>query len=110
MRIAVASQGLDVAPWFLHCSSYMCYRVERGMITDCHNMPNLSMSSEQTAHLMHDLGITVVISNNLEGSAKRALEAEGIETVEGMSGTASAVARQYVTNTLAGTEADLEMA
>ncbi len=110
MRIAVASQGLDVAPWFLHCSSYMCYRVERGLITDCHNMPNLSMSSQQTAHLMHDLGITVVLANNMEGSAKTALEAAGIEVVEGMSGTASAAARQYVTNTLAGTESDLEMA
>ncbi len=110
MRIAVASQGLDVAPWFLHCSSYMCYRVEKGLITDCHNMPNLSMSSQQTAHLMHDLGITVVLANNLEGSAKQALQEAGIETVEGMNGTASAAARQYVTRTLTGTEYDLEMA
>ena len=43
MRIAVASQGLDVASKVLRCASYMCYRVDRGMIVDCQNMPNLSL-------------------------------------------------------------------
>ena len=38
MRIAVASEGLEVAPRFRQCASYMCYRVERGIIVECQNL------------------------------------------------------------------------
>ena len=41
MRIAVASEGLAVSPYFGHCASFTCYRIERGIIVECQNMPNL---------------------------------------------------------------------
>ena len=40
MRIAVASEGLAVSPYFGHCASFTCYRIERGIIVECQNMPN----------------------------------------------------------------------
>ncbi len=40
MRIAVASEGLKVSPVFGKCASFTCYRIERGVIVECQNMPN----------------------------------------------------------------------
>ena len=109
MRIVVASQGLDVAPWFMHCESFTSYRVEQGIIIDCQNMPNLSLSAKQLAHHHKELETTVVLAKQMESSAKKALEEAGIETVEGANGTASGAARSYLQNTLAGLEEELEI-
>ena len=58
MRIAVACQGLDVAPRFARSSSFMCYRVDRGMFADCQNMPNLSFPPAQLAPVLKDLDVS----------------------------------------------------
>lgn len=108
MRIAVASQGLDVASKVLRCASYMCYRVDRGMIVDCQNMPNLSLPPAQLATLMKDLGVTVMLAQTVEPSARAALEQAGIEVETGSTGTASRAARTYLAHTLAGRDEELE--
>ncbi len=108
MRIVVASQGLDVAPWFMHCESFTSYRVEQGIIVDCQNMPNLSLPANQLAHLLKELETTVVLAKQIENSAKKALGEADIEIVEGASGTASGAARSYLQSTLAGLEEELE--
>ena len=100
MRIAVASQGLDVASKVLRCASYMCYRVDRGMIVDCQNMPNLSLPPAQLATLMKDLGVTVMLAQTVEQA--------GIEVEAGSTGTASGAARTYLAHTLAGRDEELE--
>ena len=106
MRIAVASQGLDVASKVLRCASYMCYRVDRGMIVDCQNMPNLSLPPAQLA--TKALGVTVMLAQTVEPSARAALEQAGIEVEAGSTGTASGAARTYLAHTLAGRDEELE--
>ena len=86
MRIAVACQGLDVAPRFARSSSFMCYRVDRGMFADCQNMPNLSFPPAQLAQVLKDID----------------------EVQAGYTGTASAAARTYIGRTLSGTHEELE--
>ena len=108
MRIVVASQGLDVAPWLLHCESFTSCRVEQGVIVDCQNMPNLTLPSAQLATLLTDLGATVVLAGQIESTARQALTAAGIEVQDGATGTASGAARTYLANTLAGVEEELE--
>ena len=66
MRIAVACQGLDVAPRFARSSSFMCYRVDRGMFADCQNMPNLSFPPAQLAQVLKDLDVSVMIVNRID--------------------------------------------
>lgn len=108
MRIVVASQGLDVAPWFLHCESFTSYRVEQGVIIDCQNMPNLSLPAAQITQLLRDLDTTVVLAGHIEKSAKEALKAKGIEFQEGAVGTASGAARVFLASALSGLEEELE--
>ena len=40
MRIAVASNGLDVSTHGGRCTDYTCYTVTRGVIAQCQNFPN----------------------------------------------------------------------
>lgn len=108
MRIAVASQGLDVAPRFTRCSSFMCYRVECGMIKDCQNMPNLSLPPAQLAQVLKDLGITVALAGTFDPQTGKELANAGIEMEAGATGTASGAARAYLARTLSGHEEELE--
>ena len=75
MRIAVACQGLDVAPRFARSSSFMCYRVDRGMFADCQNMPNLSFPPAQLAQVLKDLDVSVMIADRIDPTSETALKA-----------------------------------
>ena len=108
MRIAVACQGLDVAPRFARSSSFMCYRVVRGMFADCQNMPNLSFPPAQLAQVLKDLEVSVMIVNRIDPTSETALKAAGIEVQTGYTGTASAAAHTYIGRTLSGTHEELE--
>ena len=102
MRIAVASEGLEVAPYFGHCSSFTCYKIDRGMIVDCQNMPNPGISPRKLAPVLHDLGVRVIITGFIERDAADALRAEGIEVVPNKRGTARDAAQTFLAHTLTG--------
>ena len=62
MKIIVACEGLGVSPHAVHCASFMCYTVERGIIADCRNLPNPGLSAEDTAQMFIDLGVSTIIT------------------------------------------------
>lgn len=104
MRIAVASDGLEVAPYFASTTSFMCYTVTRGIITECQNMPNPALPLEQLVELFLELGIDVLIVGRIEYNIANRLCRAGIEVVAGANGNAADVARGYLTKTLTGVE------
>ena len=61
MRIAVASEGLEVAPRFRQCASYMCYRVERGIIVECQNLPNPGLAAPKLVALLVEMGVDTLM-------------------------------------------------
>lgn len=104
MKIAVASEGLRVAPYFGSATSYMCYTVQRGIITDCQNMPNQKLSLDNLVELFKELGIDVVITGRIEYAIANKLCHSGIEVVAGANGNAGDIARGYLSKTLTGVE------
>ena len=110
MRIAVASEGLEVAPVFGRCSSLTCYRVERGVIVECQNTPaNPLLSASHLASLMRELDVRVLIAGTIERDAAEALRAADIEVIPNKDGTARHAAEDYLAHTLIGAdEADEE--
>ena len=66
MRIAVASEGLAVSPYFGHCASFTCYRIERGIIVECQNMPNPHQTPARIAAVLRELDVTAVITGIIE--------------------------------------------
>ncbi|MEA5019522.1 MAG: NifB/NifX family molybdenum-iron cluster-binding protein [Gordonibacter sp.] len=104
MRIAVASEGLEVAPRFGQCSSYMCYNVECGVIVDCQNMPNPGMPAQKLASLFDEFGVDVLIVNTIEYDVANVFCRAGIEVIAKAHGTAREVAQSYLTRTLTGVD------
>lgn len=104
MVIAVASEGLDVAPLFRSTTSFMCYTVTKGVITECQNMPNPALPIDQLVGLFKDLGIDVLIVGRIEYEFADRFCHAGIEVVAGAKGNASDVSRGYLTQTLTGVE------
>ena len=91
MRIAVASEGLDVAPLFRSTVSFMCYTVKRGIITECQNMPNPKLPIDELVELFKELEIDVMIVGRIEYEFANRLCRAGIEVVAGACGNAAAV-------------------
>ena len=102
MKIAVACNGLDVAPFFSQCSNYMCYTVDRGIIVGCQNMPALDQPLEQLIELLRAIGMDTLIVGRIEYDMASSLCISGIEVVAGAEGEALDVARAYVARTLSG--------
>ena len=109
MRIAVASEGLEVCP---PCRAlfelHVLYRVNRGVITECQNLPNpgLAVPGATMAELLED---------DRRRRARRAAASTcdmanafchaGIEVVAGAARERhAAVAESYLNHTLIGTE------
>ncbi len=104
MRIAVASEGLEVSPHAGHCSSFMCYTVDCGVITECQNLPNPGLPVPTTAAMLQDVEVDTLVCNEIDLDMANALCHAGIEVVAGATGSARDVAESYVNHTLIGTE------
>ncbi len=68
MKIAVACDGLRTSSHAARCGSFMCYTVEKGVITDCRNLPNMGVTSQEAADLINGLGFDAIITNARCGS------------------------------------------
>lgn len=104
MRIAVASQGLDVAARFEQCESFMCYTVNHGIIAECQNMPNLGLPYQDLAKLLGDLDVCALIVGAIPFDIARVFCSADIEVVAGAQGSARTVVEQYLTKTLIGVD------
>lgn len=104
MRIAVASEGLEVSPHFASYSSLMCYTVNRGVIVECQNMPNPGLPMNKLVPLLSELGISTFIVGAIEYDVANQLCGADIEVVAGARGSARVVVEAYLSRTLIGTD------
>lgn len=109
MRIAVASKGLGVSPTFGHCASFTCYKIERGVITECQNMPNPLIPANQLAAMFRELDVSVLLVGLIEREVADSLRAVGIDVISNQSGTARGAAQTYLARTLTGADDELEI-
>lgn len=102
MKVAVACRGLEVAPYFLQATDFMCYNVDRGIITGSRNLSSADFPAEKYEDLLHLLGADTVIVGFIEYNLANRLCKSGIEVVAGATGSACDVVRAYVSHTLSG--------
>lgn len=102
MKIAVASDGLDVSLHGSRCASYTCYTVERGVIRTCQNTPNPCLAPEFAAKYLRDLGIDVFIATEVDPETKKALKHEGIEVAKSSPGPTKKAVEAYLTRLFSG--------
>lgn len=102
MKIAVACDGLSVSSHAARCDGFMCYTIEKGIISDCRNLPNMGVTSHEAAQLISSLGFDAIISGGIDMDMANELCASGVEVVAGVQGTAREVVNSYLANTLMG--------
>lgn len=110
MRIAVASEGLEVAPRFGQTTSYMCYTVDCGIIVECQNLPNPSIPVDKLITLFHEMEVDALIVGIIDYDIACLFCQESIEIIAKAEGSARTAAQRYLTRTLAGTDEMCHMA
>ncbi len=108
MRIAVASDGLDVSLHGDRCESYTCYTVDRGIITQCQNTPNPCLPPNLTADLLKQLGVSVFVVHVLDPKFRGAFERAGIDVVTGAFGSAHRAVEDCLASMLLGDDGSLD--
>lgn len=101
MKIAVASEGLEVSKHFGKCSNYNCYTIANGQIVACQNMDNPARSCSQVAPLFSELDITVMMAGKISAKTKAEFEKHGIEVITGVEGMARKAVESYLDGRLA---------
>lgn len=104
MRIAVASEGLEVSQNFARCTSYMCYTVSRGVIVECQNTPNPNLPLDKLVPLLRDVGVNVLLVGAIDYETANVFCCADIEVIAGVKGSAREAVKAYLTNTLTGVD------
>ncbi len=102
LKIAVACDGLGLSKHAAQCDSFSCYTVERGVITDFRNLPNMGCTSKEAVDLIDGLGFDVIITSGIDMDTATKLCDLGVEVVAGAEGAVREVVEGYVSSTLLG--------
>lgn len=86
MVVAVACDGLTIAPAFVMCSSYMCYKIAAGSPAGCRNVPAADQPLDHLPRFLAALGADILVTGVIDADIKEYLEGCGIEVADGRSG------------------------
>jgi predicted Fe-Mo cluster-binding NifX family protein len=103
MKIAVASDGNIVTQHFGHCANFNIYEELDGNIVGSKSIPNPGHKPGFLPNFLNDMGVTVIISGGMGGSAIEIFNEKGIEVITGAAGDARAAAEQYMQGKLEST-------
>lgn len=98
MRIAVASQGLDVSPHFGSCTNFNYYKVENNQLVDSRNLPSSDHLCGSQANFLRQIEVKVLLCGAISPHDKEQMERAGITVIPGVSGRATEAAMAYLAN------------
>lgn len=96
MRIAVASEGLDVSERFSRCTNFNYYKVSNNELVDSRNLPSEGHLCGSQANFLRQIEVKVLICNGISDRDIESMNAAGITVVAGASGRALEVADAYL--------------
>ncbi len=98
MGIAVACDGLAIAPAFVQCSSYMCYEVAEGQPIGCRNIPAFDQPPEKLPEFFDAIDADTVIVGCIDGDIAANLEAHDVKVVSDKLGDPLSAVREYLSD------------
>lgn len=96
MRIAVASNGLDVSQYFERCTNYNYFTITNGELTDYRNLPILCQQSSSAIDILAELEVDILIVGCLTKSNRTKFEECGISVLCGAKGNAKQTIEDYM--------------
>ena len=103
MRIAVASEGVNVTEHFGHCEGFLIYNAENGKIIKEEMVANPGHRPGFLPNFLADRGVKVIISGGMGGGAVDIFNERGVEVVVGASGPAKNAVERYLSGELEST-------
>lgn len=102
MRIAVASEGLDVCSHFSCCTNFNYYKIENGEMVDSRNLPSQGHLCGSQANFLRQIDVKELICGTISQKDAQSMEHAGIKVVPGASGRAFTVVDNYLHGTFHG--------
>lgn len=96
MRIAVASEGLDVSKHFSSCTNFNFYKVENNELVDSRNLPSQEHLCGSQANFLRQIEVRVLICGTISERDIEIMNKAGITVVTGASGRALKAADAYL--------------
>ena len=103
MRIAVASEGVNVTEHFGHCEGFIVFDTENGAITREEMVPNPGHRPGFLPNFLADRGVKVIISGGMGGGAIDIFNERDVEVIVGASGVARNAVESYLKGELVTT-------
>lgn len=102
MVVAVSCDGLSIAPFFTQTTSFMVYTVERGIITDCKNLPAQGLDEAGLKELLQAINADTLIVGHIDCALAGSMCHQGIEVIADAEGAALDVVKAYLSKSLTG--------
>ena len=96
MRIAAASEGLDVSSHFGCCTNFNFYQVENGELVDSRNLPSQGHLCGSQANFLRQIEVKVLLCGTISEKDAESMKAAGITVVQGAEGRAITAADNYL--------------
>lgn len=100
MKIAVASENEMVTEHFGYCKSFNIFEAESNQIIKSESIPNPGHKPGFLPNFLSEMGVNVIISGGMGGSAVTIFNEKGIEVIIGAKGNAKAAANSYLLGAL----------
>lgn len=99
MRIAVASNGLEVSPYLETCTNYNFFTLANGELIGYRNLPILDQNNHSAIEILEEVGIDTLIVGCLKKGNRKILEQSGITVLCGAKGDAKQTVEDYLADT-----------
>jgi len=103
-KIAVATEGADVASHFGRCPEYTLVDLSAGKVTGKKVVPNPGHQPGFLPRFLGEMGVNCVIAGGMGMRAQNLFAEQGIQTVVGVTGPVDDALSRYLAGQLAGGE------
>ncbi|NPV71433.1 MAG: dinitrogenase iron-molybdenum cofactor [Firmicutes bacterium] len=100
MKIAVATEGINVSPHFGRCPEYTLFEIENGEVKSRTIIPNPGHEPGFLPGYLGQLGVSCIIAGGMGPRAQALFSEQKIETVTGVYGSVEKAVAQYLAGTL----------
>lgn len=103
MKIAVASEDKKVTGHFGYCKNFNIFEVDNNKIINKESIANPGHKPGFLPNFLNDLGVNIIISGGMGGSAISIFNEKGIDVITGAEGDAEEVVNNYIKGELEST-------
>lgn len=103
LKVAVASEEGKVTQHFGYCQSFNLYEIENGKIINHEVIANPGHKPGFLPRFLNDLGVNVIVSGGMGGSAVDLFNANNIEVIIGVNGKVEDIVNAYISGELKST-------